>query len=514
MLAQFRLFDRPFLDSLVGELRASMRALLFDLCHDLEEMAPRSTVASRLPVDYFHRVAVALKPEDFSHWKVVGWIEGLNDLVYFADVHEQLRREADPRGFAEAFFAACEEQFYENSYLDELFPRGEPEHRGLLSRLAVLCRRLGDDATNDALFLVPGLSCTWLVETGRRRWSVPVSLIEDFERAQPAGCIPLDLGGALLVPRVGTRGALNGVNCAALRVSPRGIELCTGAASIPVWKDHQPDRRHWDVRTPQYIYTSHDARGRLILGPTLIYDSNRVPTRIVRSSSNLVRRVGRAVEAIERAWPEGAANFFALTTRIVPIKARGVVSYSYRHRPGLSFINCFERDDLDLIDDLIHENSHHHLNLFLRRAVLLRGDRNQEIFYSPWRRSLRPLRGILHATFTFTMGALLFERLSSHADRLTDVLSPADVLRARTRCFEEIASVQYSLEDLDWAARLCWLTAAGVHLVDELKRHIRQAAKRITPYEGQVNRSRHGKELRQHREELARAAKLYRSGKR
>ena len=70
---------------------------------------------------------------------------------------------------------------------------------------------------------------------------------------------------------------------------------------------------------------------------------------------------------------------------------------------------------LDLIDDLIHENSHHHLNLLLRKHVMYRGDHNQQIFYSPWRRSLRPLRGILHATFTFTMGALLFQRLSSWA---------------------------------------------------------------------------------------------------
>ena len=101
----------------------------------------------------------------------------------------------------------------------------------------------------------------------------------------------------------------------------------------------------------------------------------------------------------------------SLTSRLVPLDAPGVVSFSYRHRPGLSFINTVERDDLDLIDDVVHENSHHHLNVLLRKHRLYRAGHQEEIFYSPWRRSLRPLRGILHASFTFTMGALLFERV-------------------------------------------------------------------------------------------------------
>ena len=71
----------------------------------------------------------------------------------------------------------------------------------------------------------------------------------------------------------------------------------------------------------------------------------------------------RALEVIESAWPEGNRLLRLLTSRIVPLRASGVVSFSYRHRPGLSAINCFDRDRLDLIDDLIHENSHHHLNL-------------------------------------------------------------------------------------------------------------------------------------------------------
>ena len=132
-----------------------------------------------------------------------------------------------------------------------------------------------------------------------------------------------------------------------------------------------------------------------------------------------------------------------LTSRIVPLKARGVVSFSYRHRPGLSFVNCFHRDNLDLIDDLIHENSHHHLNLLLRKHVLYRDDHNQQIFYSPWRRSLRPVRGILRDVYIHHGCAVIRTlvvmgrnevRPSAMAGR--GIVQP-DLLRARFRCLEK-----------------------------------------------------------------------------
>ena len=114
------------------------------------------------------------------------------------------------------------------------------------------------------------------------------------------------------------------------------------------------------------------------------------PLMVQLSGRRQVKRIAQAWQIIRQVWPEGGHVLALLTSRIIPVNAKGVVSYSYRHRPGLSFINCFDRDKLDLIDDLIHENSHHHLNLLLRKYVMYRGDHNQQIFYSPWRQSLRP----------------------------------------------------------------------------------------------------------------------------
>jgi HEXXH motif-containing protein len=260
-----------------------------------------------------------------------------------------------------------------------------------------------------------------------------------------------------------------------------------------------------------------DARWKrgLTLGPTLVYDRQRMPLDVRPSSPTLISRLRRAIDAIAEAWPEGLDLLSLFTTRVIPLRARGVVSFSYRHRPGLSFINLFERDQLDLIDDLIHENSHHHLNLLLRKYVFYKGDHNQEVFYSPWRRSLRPIRGILHATFTFTMGALLFERLvswgnSNPREWKAAGLTPRDLLRAQFRCLEEIESVRYSIQDLEYAeAQLGWLTRSGKELVERLRNRIDKVENTIASMRMTVLRSRFGPALRRHVEELRKARQTY-----
>jgi HEXXH motif-containing protein len=513
MPTRFPLFHAPFLSSLLEEFRAAMRRLLADLCEELDDLTRHSSRSLRVPTAFMRVVGASLAREDFSNWKVVGWIEELNDFVYLLDVREQLRHESDPQGFVEAFYAACESQFYEHGYLEELFPEGRPTPAALARRLNGLCLKLARQVTRESIFLVPGLPCRWVEETAQQPWSVPFEFGPHFERAELPG-IPYGVeGGVLMPPGAEQRRIRHAGRGAGVLIRPDGIDVCLGTQRIPLMAFDASPQWRWRVVPPCHIGLLSQGNGGLTLGPTLVYGADRTPVRVAESNSDLASRFERALDIIRSAWPEGAHNLAMLTTRVIPLQARGVVSFSYRHRPGLSFINCFDRDQFDLIDDLIHENSHHQLNLFLRKATLIQGDRHEEIFYSPWRRSLRPLRGILHATFTFTMGAILFERLSSSADRLAQRLLKKDVLRARARCLEEIASVQYSFNDLDWAAKQKWLTAAGVVLVDELKQEIKQVAKRIARYEAQVIRSRYGPELKRHRNELGRTAVLYRSGR-
>ena len=90
------LFDVPLLVRLQEEFRLSMKRLLGDLCLDLEGQYADVAKSLALPVAYFRFLGHALERNAYVHWKVVGWIEALNDLVYFIDLLQQIREEQHP----------------------------------------------------------------------------------------------------------------------------------------------------------------------------------------------------------------------------------------------------------------------------------------------------------------------------------------------------------------------------------------------------------------------------------
>jgi HEXXH motif-containing protein len=512
------LLDVPLLARLQEEFRLSMKRLLGDLCLDLENQYADVAKSFALPVAYFRFLGQTLERDAYAHWKVVGWIEALNDLVYFIDLLQQFREEQNPRDFAAEVFAECEEKFFENSYLDDLFPRGISQASGLERRLNQLCIRLAQELTQESLCLVPGLPMLWCASRKIPSWIAEVQLGDNVERAETAGTMAVGLeGGAYEAPSLVKEALKQSSGQATIQVQPRALSLKIGRTVTPLCmvRGHRLEWS-WTHRPP--IVAMETRSGEAItVGPTLIYGKDRQPRTVAPTSADQVKRIKQAWEIVQEAWPEGQEVLALLTARIIPLKAKGVVSFSYRHRPGLSFINCFDRDDLDLIDDLIHENSHHHLNLLLRKHVMYHGDRNQQIFYSPWRRSLRPVRGILHAAFTFTMGAMLFERLSTWASGRAGSarwkragLSSLDLQRARFRCLEEVESVRYSIQDLEYASwHLKWLTGSGQRLVKQLVEGIEQVEQNIATHRTAVLASKFGPALRRHVKELQQARQTY-----
>ncbi|WP_455371520.1 aKG-HExxH-type peptide beta-hydroxylase [Petrachloros mirabilis] len=510
------LFDLPSLARLQSEFRESMRTLLLDLCRDVDDHYTELVRTADLSVSYVRFLGQSFKTESYSNWKVVGWVEAINDLVYFLDLLQQLKHETDQETFAVQLFAECEEKFFENSYLDELFPNGRPQVGGLVKRLEWLSMKLTRDIVQESLFFDPRLTMLWTGRQGHRSWEVSGSLAQHFERAEQSFVLSIGMAGEEVVaPRLVAKAIGRDGQPVNFEVGKREIVLKAGRR-VPICslKNTSVDW-HWPRRAA--VEAARTPYGSLTVGPTLQYGKDRQPKKVIATDPKQVARITRAWEAIGRAWPEGHAVLELLTSRIVPLRATGVVSFSYRHRPGLSFINCFDRDNLDLIDDLIHENSHHHLNLLLRKHVMYHGDRNQQIFYSPWRRSLRPIRGILHAAFTFTMGALLFERLSSWAGTKKGMnqwkeagLTQRDLMRARFRCLEEIESVRYSIQDLEYAGRhLKWITGSGARLVRQLEEEISKAEQRISKHRRAVMASSFGPALRKHINELQQARETY-----
>ena len=511
------LLDVLMLARLQEEFRLSMKRLLSDLCLDLESQYADVAKSLALPVAYFRFLGQALERDAYAHWKVVGWIEALNDLVYFIDLLQQIREEQHPRDFAAQLFAECEEKFFENSYLDDLFPRGVSQASGLERRLNELCARLTQELTQESLCLVPGLPMLWCVSHKIPSWTLEIHLGHNVEWAEMFGTMAVGMEGDSYEAPPSVRRALKQASGqATILVEPQELSLKIGQTVTPLCM-RRGNRLEWSwARRPPVVATETRSRA-ITVGPTLVYGRDRQPRTVVSTSADQVKRITQAWTVVQEAWPEGHEVLALLTTRIVPLKAKGVVSFSYRHRPGLSFINCFDRDNLDLIDDVIHENSHHHLNLLLRKQILYHGDRNQQIFYSPWRRSLRPLRGILHAAFTFTMGAMLFERLSTWASGLGGLarwkragLTQRDLQRARFRCLEEVESVRYSIQDLEYASwHLKWLTGSGQRLVKQLEESIEQVEQSIAPHRKAVLASTFGPSLRRHVKELQQARQTY-----
>ena len=128
------------------------------------------------------------------------------------------------------------------------------------------------------------------------------------------------------------------------------------------------------------------------------------------------RRITLALSLIKEFSPKSFERFSCFTTNIIPINDRSLVSYSHQNLPRFSMINLYHRDFIDLLDDLLHENGHHHLNFYLNLKPLLL-EPEEKIYYSPWRKSMRPLRGIYHAYFTFFWAFQLFLDLTKAIDK-------------------------------------------------------------------------------------------------
>jgi HEXXH motif-containing protein len=134
----------------------------------------------------------------------------------------------------------------------------------------------------------------------------------------------------------------------------------------------------------------------------------------------------------------------------------------------------FERDFLDLLDDLSHENGHHYLNTILNYSELLDED-DDKIYFSPWRRALRPVRGIYHAVFTFYWAFDLFNSLAQaqHAD-LKEYRE-----RILLRACEEHFMLLYCRPYIDHAFKNKKITKEGMELINTVFALLSQESKNV-----------------------------------
>ncbi len=234
----------------------------------------------------------------------------------------------------------------------------------------------------------------------------------------------------------------------------------------------------------------------ILLAPVVI--SRPFSLRVGQPLPGLVDRLARALRLVHLCWPEGHRTILHSTRMVVPVREPGTVSWSLAARPGISFINVFGKSLVDLADDLLHETAHHLLHDREEiEALLVPGPQTGEVqaFHSPWRRAQRPLRGLLHATFTFSFRAELLARLLAMAARQPALLRPfpgrRGLVRVRRELLRERRMLGASLRDLERASRAGLLTAGGRRLVLDLRDwHRRLSASRSLLRGGAAGRPR------------------------
>lgn len=184
-------------------------------------------------------------------------------------------------------------------------------------------------------------------------------------------------------------------------------------------------------------------------------------------------RVARALDLLERVWPDAAEEVRVLAWRVVPVTDRATVSYSSLRRPGILYIHVRSAPLLRLAEDLLHETVHVRVHTIetLRPLVVPRGpDGEEPRYWSPWRLERRPVRGLVHGACTFTAGAEYFERALRAVEARSLPVSPARRLWLARRLLEECASVTIALRALRRAAEEGLLTPAGREVVEAVRK--------------------------------------------
>lgn len=136
------------------------------------------------------------------------------------------------------------------------------------------------------------------------------------------------------------------------------------------------------------------------------------------------------------------------------------VSYSHPKIPFTIFVSVGKKnsdlDGLRLAESILHEAMHLQLSLVEEHIPLIID--NTQVYYSPWREEMRPLRGVLHAIFVFRAIQQWYLHLQdgSYAFEITDFAS------------WRIENIQKDFSMIKEFYRVAGLTSAGAVLSEKL----------------------------------------------
>ncbi len=183
-----------------------------------------------------------------------------------------------------------------------------------------------------------------------------------------------------------------------------------------------------------------------------------------------IEKIKHSLLVLESIAPDLYELFERFTHTIIALDEPSMVSYSLQNLPGFSSINLHNRDRVDCIDDLIHENGHHYLNYILNSSELITED-PEKAYFSPWRKSPRPLRGIYHGVFTFYWALKLFGSLSL-STKISKFYSDIEIEKVRYRFVEEYYMLSFCQFSLNLARKNQLISDYGWELIQNVMKEV------------------------------------------
>ena len=246
-----------------------------------------------------------------------------------------------------------------------------------------------------------------------------------------------------------------------------------------------------------------------LLSTTLHLDGKDLDlmTSSLKDMNIFSHRIELALKLIRKYSYSSWERFSEFTDVIIPIKDKEFVSYSHQEFPCVSMINLYDRDFVDLMDDLLHENGHHHLNHYLNLEKLI-DEPEDLIYFSPWRRTQRPLRGIYHAYFTFFWAFKLFSDMASgDLEDSSYKFTPDEKEKILWRAVEEYHMLNFSYSDLEWAKKNGLITETGWQIIQSQQKELLKFKTKVSAWEKKVKV--HRKELQKLKSDLRLNRKKY-----
>jgi len=121
--------------------------------------------------------------------------------------------------------------------------------------------------------------------------------------------------------------------------------------------------------------------------------------------------VTKAWGLLRQVWPQAAQSAEQCYSSFVVMKTQENHVHSFSDGDFLRLWFGSARDPVQVADAFVHESAHARMSVLLDcDSLLLNGEGDS--YYSPWRKDLRPLIGVLNGVHAFLLVAEFYQRLS------------------------------------------------------------------------------------------------------